>query len=143
MKIMAGVKAKELSQVQASELMGLGYRQAKRVWRCYQDQGDAGLVHRLRGKPGLRCKPAALRTEVLKFCAQDRYQDFGPTLMAEELKKEGLSSITIRRRWLWLGKRPCGDDANNTGNGGAQTILGAGSPGWLTATGLKAAPSAY
>jgi len=27
MKIMAGVKAKELSQVQAAELMGLGYRQ--------------------------------------------------------------------------------------------------------------------
>jgi len=31
MKIMAGVKAKELSQAQAAELMGLGYRQAKRV----------------------------------------------------------------------------------------------------------------
>jgi hypothetical protein len=51
MKIMAGVKAKELNQVQAAELMGLGYRQAKRVWRRYQDQGDAGLVHRLRGNP--------------------------------------------------------------------------------------------
>src|SRR5208283_5214464 len=90
MKIMAGVKGKELSQVQAAELMGLGYRQAKRVWRRYQDQGDAGLVHRLRGKPGLRCKPVALRTEVLKLCAEGRYEDFGPTLMAEELAKQGM-----------------------------------------------------
>ena len=107
MKIMAGVKAKELSQVQAAELMGLSYRQAKRVWRRYQDQGDAGLVHRLRGKPGLRCKPAALRTEVLKFCAQERYQDFGPTLMAEELKKEGLvvDHDTLRRWLSATGKR--------------------------------------
>ena len=40
--IMVGVKAKELSQVQAAELLGLSYRQAKRVWRRYQDQGDAG-----------------------------------------------------------------------------------------------------
>src|SRR5690242_5365170 len=73
MKIMAGVKAKVLSQVQAAELMGLGYRQAKRVWRRYQNEGDAGLVHRLRGQPGLRCKPAGLRREVLKLCAQERY----------------------------------------------------------------------
>ena len=31
--IMAGVKAKELSQVQAAELLGLSYRQAKHIWR--------------------------------------------------------------------------------------------------------------
>ena len=107
MKIMAGVKAKELSQVQAAELMGLGYRQAKRVWRRYQDEGDAGLVHRLRGKAGLRCKPAALRTEVLKLCAEERYVDFGPTLMAEELQKEGIvvDHDTVRRWLLATGKR--------------------------------------
>jgi len=101
MKIMAGVKAQELSQVQAAELMGLGYRQAKRVWRRYQDEGDAGLVHRLRGKAGLRCKPLALRTEVLKLCAEERYGDFGPTLMAEELEKKGLVvDHDTLRRWL-------------------------------------------
>src|SRR5689334_22748057 len=101
LRIMAGVKAREINQVQAAELMGLGYRQAKRVWRRYQSEGDAGLVHRLRGKAGLRCKPAALRTEVLKLCAEDRYEDFGPTLMAEELEKKGLvvDHDTVRR-WL-------------------------------------------
>ena len=107
MKIMEGVKAKVLSQVQAAELMGVCYRQAKRVWRRYQDQGDAGLVHRLRGKPGLRCKPLALRREALKFCAQELYQDFGPTLLAEELKKEGLvvDHDTVRRWLSATGKR--------------------------------------
>ena len=107
MRIMAGVKAQELSQVQAAEPMGLGYRQAKRVWRRYQEEGDAGLVHRLRGKPGLRCKPAALRTEVLRLCAQERYGDFGPTLMAEELEKEGLvvDHDTVRRWLLAAGQR--------------------------------------
>jgi len=101
MKIMAGVKAKELSQVQAAELMGLGYRQAKRLWWRYQDEGDAGLVHRLRGKTGLRSKPAGLRAQVLRFCAEERYKDFGPTLLAEQLEKQGLvvDHDTVRR-WL-------------------------------------------
>ena len=107
MKIMAGVRAKEISQVQAAQLMGLGYRQAKRLWRSYQDQGDAGLVHRLRGKPGMRCKPAALRTVVLQLCAQERYADFGPTLLAEELQKKGLvvDHDTVRRWLLAAGQR--------------------------------------
>jgi hypothetical protein len=87
--------------------MRVGYRQAKRVWRRYQDEGDAGLVHRLRGKPGLRCKPAALRMQVMKLCAEDRYEDFGPTLMAEELQKEGIAvdHDTVRRWLLASGKR--------------------------------------
>jgi transposase len=107
MTIMVGVKGKKLSQVEASQLMGLGYRQAKRIWRRYQDQGDAGLVHRLRGKPGSRSKPAALRTEVLRLCAEERYEGFGPTLMAEELAKQGIvvDHDTVRRWLMVAGKR--------------------------------------
>jgi hypothetical protein len=40
--------------VQASELMGVCYRQSKRIWKRYQAEGDAGLVHRLRGQPSAR-----------------------------------------------------------------------------------------
>ena len=50
MTIMAGVKSGELTQVRAGELMGLGYRQAKRVWRRYQDAGDAAW--------GIGCEPS-------------------------------------------------------------------------------------
>ena len=99
--IMVGVKAKELSPVQAAELLGVSYRQAKRVWRRYQDEGDAGLVHRLRGKPGLRHKALTLRVQVLVRCAEERYADFGPTLLAEELAKAGLVvDHDTLRRWL-------------------------------------------
>jgi transposase len=105
--VMQGVKANELNQVQAAELLGLSYRQAKRIWRRYEAEGDAGLVHRLRGKPGLRHKPASLWVEVLARCAEERYADFGPTLMAEELEKEGLvvDHDTLRRWLLATGKR--------------------------------------
>src|SRR5258707_15289769 len=88
--IMAGVKQQELTLVQAGELMAVGYRQSKRIWRRYQDEGDAGLVHRLRGQPSARRKPPELRARALARYAEERYADFGPTLMAEELWKEKL-----------------------------------------------------
>ena len=113
MTIMAGVKRQELTQVQAAELMNLGYRQTKRGWRRYQDQGDAGLVHRLRGQAGWRRKPAAVRTQVLALYAEEHYADFGPTLLAEELGKVGIvvDHDTVRRRKQqhrqWRERKPC------------------------------------
>jgi hypothetical protein len=99
--ILAGVKAAELTLVAAADLMGLCYRQAKRLWRRYQDQGDAGLVHRLRGQPGARRKPPALRAKVLARYEDKRYADFGPTLMSEHLAREGLVvDHDTLRRWL-------------------------------------------
>jgi hypothetical protein len=97
--VMAGVTAEKLTLVQAAELMGVGYRQSKRIWKRYQADGDAGLVHRLRGQPSARRKPAALRAQALARYAEDRYADFGPTLMAEHLAKEKLvvDHETLRR----------------------------------------------
>jgi len=46
--IMAGVQAGELNLVGAAAVLGLSYRQTKRVWRRYRAAGDAGRVHRLR-----------------------------------------------------------------------------------------------
>jgi transposase len=105
--IMVGVKQEGLTLVQAAGLMGVGYRQSKRIWRRYQDQGDAGLVHRLRGRPSARRKLPALRAQVLARYEQERYADFGPTLMAEHLAKAGVvvDHETVRRWLLASGKR--------------------------------------
>src|SRR5579872_6835533 len=99
--MMRQVKEKKLRLGQAAQMLGLSYRQAKRVWKRYRTQGDAGLVHRLRGRPSSRRKAAALREQVLKRYEQ-RYADFGPTLAAEYLGKEdklGVNHETLRR-WL-------------------------------------------
>jgi transposase len=98
--IMAGVKSGELSLVQAAGLAGLSYRQIKRVWHRYQDQGDAGLVHRLRGRASLRRTAPELRAKIL-VRVEARYWDFGPTLAAEYLSEEGLKvDHETLRRWL-------------------------------------------
>src|SRR5665213_2288715 len=97
--VMAGVTEKKLTLVQAAKLMRVCYRQSKRIWKRYPADGDGGLVHRLRGQPSARRKPAALRARALARYAEERYADFGPTLMAEQLAKEQLvvDHETLRR----------------------------------------------
>jgi transposase len=98
--IMAGVRRKELTLVQAAGLTNLSYRQLRRVWRRYQDQGDAGLIHRLRGRASPRRVPPELRAKILAR-VEARYPDFGPTLAAEYLSQEGLKvDHETLRRWL-------------------------------------------
>ena len=106
--VMLGVKDGELTLVQAAELMGVCYRQGRRIWKRYQAAGDAGLMHRLRGQASARRKPAQLRARVLALYAQERYADFGPTLMAEQLAKEKLvvDHETLRRWRMAAGQHP-------------------------------------
>jgi hypothetical protein len=106
LKIMAGVAEEEVTLVTAAGLMGVCYRQSKRIWRRYQDEGDAGLMHRLRGKPSARRKPGELREQVLALCDEPRYEGFGPTLMAEQLLKARLvvDHETLRRWRIATGK---------------------------------------
>ena len=123
--VMKGVTEEELTLVQAAVLMAVGYRQSKRIWKRYQADGDAGLIHRLRGKPSARRKPPELRALALARYAEERYADFGPTLMAEQLAKEKLvvdhetlrrwrlaeGHHTVRRRKQvhrqWRERKPC------------------------------------
>ncbi|MCX7394096.1 MAG: hypothetical protein NTW75_08200 [Planctomycetales bacterium] len=42
LKIMADAAQKEVTLIAASGLMGVSYRQSTRIWRRYQDEGDAG-----------------------------------------------------------------------------------------------------
>ncbi len=104
--VMEEVQERVLSIVEASQVLGLSYRQAKRVWARYQLQGDAGLVHAARGKPGKRAKPAELKARILARY-EERYPDFGPTLAAEYLAQEGLKvDHETLRRWLLAQGKP-------------------------------------
>src|SRR5579871_2232391 len=62
--VMNNVKAGTLSLVAAATVLDLSYRQAKRVWQRYRQQGDSGLVHRSRGRAGTdaRAWPCARRS---------------------------------------------------------------------------------
>src|ERR1035441_4679710 len=99
--VLVQVKHRKLLLREAAEVMVLSYRQAKRVWRRYQAEGDAGLGHGLRGRPSGRRTDTALRAKMLARY-RSRYADFGPTLAAEYLEREDGLKVDhdTLRRWL-------------------------------------------
>lgn len=111
MVVLAQVKEKKLSVTAAARVMGVSYRQGKRLWRRYSRFGEAGLIHKSRGRPGPRARKAGFRKKTLARVLE-RYADFGPTLAAEYLALEGIQvDHETLRRWLiaagrWAPGRP-------------------------------------
>jgi transposase len=97
----ARVRRGEITLAKASELLGLSYRQAKRSFGRYREEGAQGLVHRLRGRPSNRQSDARQKRRVLKVY-EKKYGDYGPTLAAECLKEaDGLEvAVETLRQWL-------------------------------------------
>lgn len=95
------VKDKELSRVVAAEVLGISLRQVHRMYRRYLALGDAGLVHRARGRESPRRAPLVEREEALALY-RSTYHGFGPTLFAEMLERNhGIwISHDTSRRWL-------------------------------------------
>ena len=94
--------AKRITLVEASKRMHLSYRQTLRVFERFVNEGDAGLVHRRRGRSSNRAHPAAFRNKVLRrYRKRYKVHDVGPTLAAEKLASEGLVvDHETLRRWL-------------------------------------------
>lgn len=110
LEAMCRVKRGELTVVAAAELAGLSLRQARRVWKRFKEAGDAGLVHRLRGRLSNRRLGQEIRDLVVKR-HQERYADFGPTLACEKLAEEGLTlsadtlTALLKELGLWERRR--------------------------------------
>ena len=64
-EVMARVKAGTLSLGTAAGMLGVSYRQAKRLWRRYRQAGAKGLQHRAVGKPSNRGTAARVRQRAL------------------------------------------------------------------------------
>lgn len=90
-----------LTQSAAGEQLSLSERQVRRLVRRYRDEGDAGLIHRGRGRQSNRQFPAELRARVLERM-RSAYKGFGPTLASEKLaERDGLVvSRETLRRWM-------------------------------------------
>jgi transposase len=103
-QVLTLVKDGNLTLSRAAEVLSLGYRQAKRVWKRFREQGAGGLAHRARGKPGHRRLAASLRTKVLAIVKR-KYADYGPTLAAECLAEEDKLHVhpETLRRWGMAG----------------------------------------
>jgi transposase len=94
-----------LSQREASERLGIGVRQFKRLVRAWRGEGDAGLVSRQRGRPSHRRMSGERRMRISALL-KEKYADFGATLAAENLEERDrikVSAETVRRLQIDLG----------------------------------------
>jgi len=101
MTLMARMEEGLLKLRVAAEMMRVTYRQAKRIWRRYRQEGDAGLVRRGRGRRSNRERPAAERERAVALY-KTQYAGFGPLLASEHLATdhELVVDHETLRRWL-------------------------------------------
>jgi len=108
--VLARVRSRQLRVVDAAVLLRLSYRQAKRLWKRYREEGAAGLKHRSAGRRSNRAYAESFRRQVLGL-VREKYggpmgERFGPTLAAEHLAAEDgfeLDAETLRRWMLAAG----------------------------------------
>jgi hypothetical protein len=108
--VMRRVERGEVTVAASAELMQVTLRQAKRIWKRFKSQKDAGLVHRLRGRVSNHRIPEELRQQIVKR-HQECYPDFGPTLASEKLAADALAISPdtlvnlLKERGLWERRR--------------------------------------
>jgi transposase len=119
------VDAGQITQKQAAGQLGISPRQVGRSLTRYREEGDAGLIHRSRGKPSNRRMDPEVKERVITLL-KEHYSDFGPTHAAEKLAdRHGLNfSKETVRKWMiearlhkpkrrkvvhlqWRERRPC------------------------------------
>src|SRR5882762_620824 len=105
-EILTRVRSQQLRVVDAGRLLRVSYRQAKRLWQRYREEGAAGLKHRSAGRSSNRACDQKFRQQVLRR-VRDKYggavgERFGPTLAAEHLESEDGLKIhpETLRRWM-------------------------------------------
>jgi len=103
-EVMGRVKAGHLRLGEASELLELSYRQAKRIWARYRGGGAKALQHGNCGRRSNRAYAEEFRTRVLEQ-VRHRYAEFGPTLAAEHLASDDGLTVQVESLNRNIGNR--------------------------------------
>ncbi len=104
LRVIQQIKAGEINQKAAAEVVGVSIRQMRRMVRRVEKEGVKGVIHRLRGIKSNRCWSELEKTRILKIC-QKKYAGFQGTLASEKLEiNEGIKiSRETLRKWLLEG----------------------------------------
>ena len=76
-----------ITQREAAEKMGVSDRWVRKLLKRMKKQGDAVVVHGLRGRPSNRKLAAKTQRQAMAILKQPDWHDFGPTFAAEQLAK--------------------------------------------------------
>lgn len=101
LEVVQKITAKQITQVEASGLLGISYRQVKRIVKRYRQYGVAALVSKRRGKPANNRITSSVKHTALALL-RDHYHDFAPTFAHEKLSEcHGIRcSVETLRKWM-------------------------------------------
>ena len=109
--LMKRIESKKMSIAEASRVIGISYRQARRIWYRYQREGPKGLISKRKGKPGNNRIATDVKERAMALI-NEKYSDYGPTLTTEKLYEKhslSLSKETVRKimiqEGLWKAKK--------------------------------------
>ncbi len=121
--ILEEVRAGRESLSAAADELNLSYRQMRRLWKRYLEEGPRGIEHRNKGRQSNRSYAGSFKEWVLSQYAGP-YRGLGPTEFCKTLNAQGIAvdHETLRRwlmsRGLWMGQRSRTDARQEVGQAG-------------------------
>src|SRR5262249_16989810 len=89
--------AKKIKWYEAAEILGISYRQMRRMKERWEEHGYDGLFDRRRGTPSPKRVPVATVQEVVRLY-QEQYHDFNVKHFHEQLQSE--HQIDLSYTWV-------------------------------------------
>lgn len=90
-----------ITQKEASGFLGVSERHVRRIIKRVKIEGERGVIHKSRGKPGRHRIAGRLKTRILGLY-KAHYPDFGPTLASEKLLERHKIAVNDETLRLWL-----------------------------------------
>ncbi|PKL50559.1 MAG: ISNCY family transposase, partial [Nitrospira bacterium HGW-Nitrospira-1] len=73
----------EIKQADAAGMLAMSTRQIRRIVKRIRDEGDEGVIHKLRGEESNRKTADKVKDKIIRIYRK-KYKGFGPTLAAEK-----------------------------------------------------------
>jgi hypothetical protein len=104
LRIIHRVMGKQMTQVKASELLGITDRQVRNIIGKTRNNGDGAIAHGNRGRVAANKMPAELEARIGGIVKR-RYPDFGPKFASEKLEeREGIKVSKEKLRQIMIAK---------------------------------------
>ena len=91
-----------ITQQRAAEKMGITDRWVRKLLARMKDEGDAVVVHRLRGRASNRRIAEEIQTQATEYLKQPEWHDFGPTFASQQLAKRHEIHVSKETVRAWM-----------------------------------------
>ena len=98
-KVMEMVDVGKITLKEAEGMIGVSYRQTKRIWKAVKEKGIKGLIHGNTGRKSSHRIEERIRKQIVEL-SRKRYAEFNDSHFTEQLEERegiGISRETVRK----------------------------------------------